>query len=173
MTYFRLQICCLTALLYIGFVYIRDCKKYHCKARQRNNYLANLLGLGIAEVALDGAVSYSVNHLDTVPRWLDLGLELFWLMTIDAVIFTLLLYLIHITGLSPRTGKGRFLIFLPYFCSTAVMIATVGSLKYVQGKYTNYPIGLPVYCCYIMAAVYVMLAVIIFAKRWNYIQQLK
>lgn len=167
MSYFKLQAGCLAILLYIAFIYFHGCLKYHRKFR--HSLFGKMIAIGIMEIFLDGATAYTVNYLECIPDMVNLILHLFFLLSIDATIFAVFMYILHITGLEPESRKGKLLIFLPFACNASVMIFTIGSLKYIKGKTTNYSMGIPVYCCYIMVAVYILLLAGVLIKRWNYI----
>lgn len=171
MEYIRLQLGCLVVLLYVGFIYIKECRRFHQKFNE--TLFDELLIMGIVSIILDGATAYTVNHLDTVPPLLNKILHVLFLGSLDLIIFALFLYMLHITGAFPRSFKSRAAIILPFVINIAVVIIGADSIYYVQGKTTNYSMGLSVYTCYIMAAVYMILAIVVFFRRWNYIERHK
>ena len=73
MSHIKLQLGCLAVLLYIAFIYFRECRQYKIRVNQR--LFDELLLLGIVSVLLDGATAYTVNHLDTVPPVLNMALH--------------------------------------------------------------------------------------------------
>lgn len=171
MEYIRLQLGCLVVLLYVGFIYIKECRRFHQKFNE--TLFDELLIMGIVSIILDGATAYTVNHLDTVPPLLNKILHVLFLGSLDLVIFALFLYMLHITGAFPRSLKQRAVIILPFVINIAIVIIGADSIYYVQGETTNYSMGLSVYTCYIMAAIYIILANVVFFKRWNYIERHK
>ena len=171
MEYIRLQLGCLVVLLYVGFIYIKECRRFHQKFNE--TLFDELLIMGIVSIILDGATAYTVNHLDTVPPLLNKILHVLFLGSLDLVIFALFLYMLHITGAFPRSLKQRAVIILPFVINIAVVILCSDSIYYVKGETTNYSMGLSVYTCYIMAAIYIILANVVFFKRWNYIERHK
>ncbi|MGN0656851.1 MAG: HD-GYP domain-containing protein, partial [Ruminiclostridium sp.] len=171
MEYIRLQLGCLVVLLYVGFIYIKECRRFHRKLNE--TLFDELLIIGIVSIIFDGATAYTVNHLDTVPPLLNKILHVLFLGSLDLIIFALFLYMLHITGAFPRSLKSRAAIILPFVINIAVVIIGADSLYYVMGKTTNYSMGLSVYTCYIMAAVYMILAIVVFFRRWNYIERHK
>ena len=171
MEYIRLQLGCLVVLLYVGFIYIKECRRFH--RRLNETLFDELLIIGIVSIIFDGATAYTVNHLDTVPPLLNKILHILFLGSLDLVIFALFLYMLHITGAFPRSLKQRAVIILPFVINIAVVILGSDSIYYVNGETTNYSMGLSVYTCYIMAAIYIILANVVFFKRWNYIERHK
>ena len=171
MDYFKLQLGCIIILLYVGLVYIRECRRYRLKL---NATVFNvILIIGIICVLLDGATAFTVNNLDTVPEQLNKVLHICFLASLDLVIFVLFLYMLLITGAFPKKKLRRVALFLPFLLNVAVVIGGSNSLEYIHGVHTNYSMGFPVYTCYIMVAVYIVLAVFVFFKRWKYIERNK
>ena len=168
MEYCKLQIGCLAVVLYIAFIYLLKCKKYKRKLNQ--TFFDELLMLGIVSIALDGATAFTVNNLDYVNPVLNTVLHALFLISLDMVIFVFFLYMLNITGAYPKKKLTKVLVFLPCIINVVVVILGIGSLRYVKGIITNYSMGVPVYTCFIMTAVYVALSLIIFVRRWHYIE---
>ncbi|MBO4980390.1 MAG: HD domain-containing protein [Lachnospiraceae bacterium] len=171
MEYIRLQIGCLAVLLYIAFIYFRECKRYHRKLK--DTMFDELLLLGIVSVTLDGATAYTVNHLETVNQILNRVLHALFLAGLDAVIFVLFLYMLFITGAFPQKRVNRLIVFFPFVANILLVVCNIHSLRYEEGVHTNYSMGGSVYTCFIMAAVYTVLTIVIFFKRWNYMEHHK
>ena len=171
MEYCKLQIGCLAVVLYIAFIYLLKCKKYKRKLNQ--TFFDELLMLGIVSIALDGATAFTVNNLDYVNPVLNTVLHALFLISLDMVIFVFFLYMLNITGAYPKKKLTKVLVFLPCIINVVVVILGIGSLRYVKGIITNYSMGVPVYTCFIMTAVYVALSLIIFVRRWHYIESQK
>ena len=171
MEHFKLQLGCLVILLYIGFIYLKECRRYHRKLKE--TLFDELLIMGIISLFFDGATAYTVNHLDTVPPLLNRIFHILFLGSLDTVIFVLFLYMVHITGAFPKTKLKRAAIFMPFVMNIAILLLSSNSLEYIHGNITNYSMGFPVYACYIMAAVYIILAITVFFGRWRYIERHK
>ena len=171
MEHCKLQIGCLIVLLYITFIYLRECRRNHRKFR--NSFFSGLILLGTFSVFLDGATAYTVNHLDTVDSTVNLILHALFLMTLDLIIFILFLYMLFITGAFPKGKIGRIAIFVPFAVNFIVVICNLGSLEYIKGNVTNYSMGISAYTCFAMAAAYILLSIAAFFKRWNYIESHK
>lgn len=171
MEHFKLQLGCLVILLYIGFIYLKECRRYHRKLKE--TLFDELLIMGIISLLFDVATAYTVNHLDTVPPLLNRIFHILFLGSLDTVIFVLFLYMVHITGAFPKTKLKRAAIFMPFVMNIAILLLSSNSLEYIHGNITNYSMGFPVYACYIMAAVYIILAITVFFGRWRYIERHK
>lgn len=171
MEHFRLQVGCLVVLLYIAFIFVKERRAFHL--RLRDTFFGKMILLGIFSVIMDGATAYTVNHLETVDPVLNLVLHALFLASLDSVIFVLFLYMLIITGTYPQKRMNKFFILLPFAINIAVVLLNIGSLEYIKGNVTNYSMGMSVYTCFVMAAVYLLLSILIIFKRWNYIESRK
>ncbi len=169
MEFCRLQIGCLAVLLYIAFIYLREGRTHHIK----NALFSKLLLLGISSVILDGATAYTVNHLDSVNGIINTILHALFLISLDSVIFALFLYTLCITDIYPEKKSDKLIVFLPFIANVAVVVLNIGSLEYIQGSITNYSMGVSAYTCFIMAAVYIVMSIAVFFRRWRYIESHK
>ncbi len=168
MQYIKLQLGCLIVLLYISFVYIKECKRY--KQRLSRRFFDELLLLGVVSVILDGMTAYTVNHLNEVNSILNMILHALFLTLLDSVIFVLCLYMLYITGAYPKKKIAKAGIFLPFILSVIIVVVNIGSLDYRVGSVTNYSMGLSAYTCFFMSAVYIVFTIVTFFRRWNYIE---
>lgn len=170
MEHIKLQIGCMAVLAYIAFIYFRECRRY--KLQLNKTVFDELLILAMLSVSLDGITAYTVNHLDTVSDGFNRFLHALFLIGLDSVIFVLFLYMLKITGAYPKK-IGKIIIFTPYILNVLLVVFNIGTLRFIEGNITNYSMGASAYTCFIMAAVYIILAVITFFRRWNYIESHK
>ena len=92
MEYCKVQLGCLFIVLYIAFIYLRECKRYHKKLS--SSFFDELMWLGIASIILDGITAVTVNHLDTVNVVVNRILHMLFLISIDTVIYMLFGYML-------------------------------------------------------------------------------
>lgn len=171
MEHCKLQIGCIVILLYITFIYLRERRNY--KLQSKKSLFEGLLLLGIVSILLDGITAYTVNHLDVVDPLLNRTAHALFLISLNAVIFVLCLYMLVVTGAYPKKKLGRTLIFLPFIANIVLVFMNIGSLRYIEGRVTNYSMGASVYTCFIMAVVYILITITVFFGRWNYIESHK
>ena len=107
MEHIKLQVGALIVLIYIAFIYLRECKKYHRELTE--TLFDELLGLGVISVILDGATAFTVNNPDVVHPVVNLILHALFLVSLDAVIFVLFLYMLHITDVYPESRKKKLI----------------------------------------------------------------
>ena len=171
MEYVKLQIGCLVVLFYLAFVYIREARLYGQKLSK--TLFDELLFFGIGSVFFDAVTAYLVNQ----PQWIDTVLNrvmhLFFLIALDSQIFVLCLYMIWVTGAYPKSKRGRWILFTPYVFNVLLVVVNICNLEYRQGVYTNYSMGMSAYTCFGMVAFYIIFTLVIFFKRWRYIERHK
>lgn len=171
MQYFKLQLGCLVALLYIISVYVRE-SRFHTLNGNARMFRA-LLAVGTLSVLFDGATAYTVNHLDTVGPVLNMILHLLFLMLLDATVFLMFIYILVLTGEFPRTKWKRVVICVPLLLNELVVVFNISSLEYRVGEITNYSMGTSAYTCFGMIGAYIVLSFGAIAKKWKYIETRK
>lgn len=169
MEHIKLQTGCLAVLLYIAFIYRRECRNY----RTKEKLFDGLLLLGIFSVALDGATAFAVNSTTLIDTVFNVVLHALFLISLDSVIFVLFLYMLYITGAFPEKSTNRIMIFIPFAINVIVVLVNIGSLEYKRGNVTNYSMGVSAYTCFIMAAVYIIMSAFAFFRRWHFIENRK
>lgn len=171
MQYFKLQLGCMMILVYIAFIYYKECKRFGRK--HKLSVFDLLFGLGVLSIFFDGATAYMVNNLDKVNPLLNLIAHGFFLLSIDGSIFLLFLYMLSITTGLPKQRSKRILLFSPFVINVLIVLLFLPMLKYRQGELSNYSMGISAYTCYIMAGMYILLTLTTFFGRWKYIESHK
>jgi len=143
------------------------------KVKAKGRVFELLLLLSIFTLFFDMVTAYTVNHVDTIPAWLNLLLHFFFLWGIDTVVCGTFFYILIITDEFPEEGWKRVLYNVPYLISIITMILTFDKLEYLQGKLSAYSMGIPVYACFGIVGVYIIFALIKFFTKWNYIERHK
>lgn len=171
MEHCKLQIGCMFVILYILFVYLKECKRYG-----RKNSLSMfdaLLAVGVFSVLFDGLTAYTVNHLDKVNGTVNMLFHLCFLVGLDLFIFRLFVYMLSITAGLPKKKSGIFLMYIPLIINMIVVVVNIPNLEYIQGEVSNYSMGMSAYTCFAMAAIYILASIVIFFSRWRYIERHK
>lgn len=167
MEHCKLQLGCLVAVLYIAFIYIRECKR--TRRSLKDSLFDELLAVGIICIVLDGLTAYTVNHLDTVNDGLNRFLHMCYLLSIDTVVFSLFVYMLNSADSLPKKLWTKLLTYGPFAVNVLVVVTNIGSLEYRVGETTNYSMGISAYTCYTTVAIYILLTMIVFFRQWNYI----
>ena len=171
MQYYKLQMGCMMILLYIAFLYWKERGKYHKKHKLR--IFDYLLVVGIISVLFDGITAHTVNHPDVVAPMVNMICHMFFLLSLDTLIFLLFLYMRAITEGIPKPKKYGMLLYIPYILNVLVVVVFMPQLKYHEGEISNYSMGISAYTCFIMAGVYILLSWVTFFKRWKYVERHK
>ena len=171
MNYVKLQIGCLVVVLYLAYIFLRGCRRYHRKPLETP--FSGLLILSILTLIFDGVTAYTVNHLDTVNDTLNRVFHAFFLGGLDAFIFSAFLYILYVTGAYPKKKRQKILIYTPVLINVAVVVFSVGSLEFREGEISNYSMGMTAYTCFIMVGVYLLLAVLFCIRGFRNIKSEK
>ena len=157
--YSKLQIGCMLIVIYIAFIYFRE--RYAYKVKKKEIVFELLLFTGIFSIAFDGITAYTVNRLGQISRLANGVFHACFLCSLDAIVFLIFLYIMDITRGLPNKRKTRIFISLPFVVNMVVVILFMPKITYCHGEITNYSMGIPVYACYIMVAVYMLGSVIL------------
>ena len=106
--YCKLQAGCLVLILYLAFIYYKERKRFHLAGRR--TLYDWLLAEEIACLLLDGITVCTVNHQELVNAGLNLVLHGMFLISIDGLIFLLLLYMLDTTEGLPVQLQKRLLL---------------------------------------------------------------
>lgn len=164
---YKLQIGCMIVYLYVVFHYLYERKRL--KESSINPFFNMLLIVGGVYYFADVVTVYTVNHLDSVPKLVNMLAHLVFLISMDAFVFLGFMHILKMTEAYP-SGKRKFLLWVPFAVNIIVLVANIGNLRYVEGSVTNYSMGLSAYTCFVMSAVYIILTMIVFFWRWRYIE---
>lgn len=171
MGFFKLQLGCMLIILYIVFMYYKECKRF--RQRHKLSVFDGLLALGLLCVLLDGVTAYTVNHPDSVNEMVNLVMHLFFLLSLDSFIFWLFIYMVSITTGLPKKKSHRWILAGPFAINVVLVVANISSLEYLEGEISNFSMGVSAYTCFAMAGIYILLSLVTFFSRWRYIEQHK
>lgn len=162
-----MQIGCLCILIYIGVIYLKECKE--CHHDLKNTFFDEIYTIGIISVILDGITAYTVNNTESVSRVINLILHGLFYISIDTVIFAMFIYMTKITDMFPRKKLYKIIIYAPFVINIILVFANIGSVEFVQGNTTFYSRGFSAYTCFITAGIYFLMSLSVFVKGWRYI----
>lgn len=112
-------------------------------------------------ITFDGLTAYTVNHINQVPAIVNAVFHACFLCSLDAIVFLIFLYILDITRGLPANRKMRMIMSLPFAVNMVVVILFIPKIIYHHGDITNYSMGISVYTCYIMVAVYMLGSIIL------------
>ena len=155
MHYFKLQIGSLFVFLFITFDYIRQISGKK-RSLSCNKSFDALLIVSPWFIFFDGLTAWTVNHLDTVPLWLNNTFHCLFFLAVDVTMFLSFIYLCDATLGFPKSTIKKILLFSPFVINVLAIFIFIKDLNYVIGKTTNYSMGLSVIACYLNALVYLL-----------------
>lgn len=155
MHYFKLQIGSLVVVLFITFNYFRQTSGIN-RNFSRNKLFDALLIVSPWFIFFDGLTAWTVNHLDTVPLWLNNTFHCLFFLAVDVTIFFYFIYLCYATFGFPKSTIKKILLCSPFVINVLAIFIFIKDLNYVIGKTTNYSMGLSVIACYLNAFVYLL-----------------
>lgn len=171
MQHFILQLACLVVVLYVAISYNGEKKRQ--KIRIESKWFELLLTVSVLSIIFDGLSAYTVNNPDTVPNILNVLAHIGYLIGLDALIFTMFLYMLHITDSFPKHWWSKLLLYGPFIAVIIVVVAFIGELEYRTGKLSNYSMGVSAYTCFITAGLYLLFSLYKFVQAWKYIEKKK
>lgn len=155
MHYFKLQIGSLFVVLFVTFNFIRQTigknRNLSC-----NKLFDALLIVSPCFIFFDGLTAWTVNHLDTVPLWLNNTFHCLFFLAVDVTMFLSFIYLCDATSGFPKSTIKKILLCSPFVINVLAIFIFIKDLNYVIGKTTNYSMGLSVIACYLNAFVYLL-----------------
>ena len=155
MHYFKLQIGSLFVVLFITFNYIRQISGKK-RSLSCNKSFDALLIVSPWFIFFDGLTAWTVNHLDTVPLWLNNTFHCLFFLAVDVTMFLSFIYLCDATFGFPKSTIKKILLCSPFVINVLAIFIFIKDLNYVIGKTTNYSMGLSVIACYLNALVYLL-----------------
>lgn len=155
MHYFKLQIGSLVVVLFITFNYFRQTSGIN-RNFSRNKLFDALLIVSPWFIFFDGLTAWTVNHLDTVPLWLNNTFHCLFFLAVDVTMFLSFIYLCDATFGFPKSTIKKILLCSPFVINVLAIFIFIKDLNYVIGKTTNYSMGLSVIACYLNALVYLL-----------------
>lgn len=159
---FKLQLGCLIIVLYIIISYVKATydKKVPC-----NPIFDALLVVVPWSILFDGVTAWTVNHMDVVPMWLNMWLHGLFFICMNVVSVLIFVYMVNQT--IDIHGKKKFmLVLLPGMISFILILLNMKNLYFVEGKTTNYSMGISVIVCY--TAIFIHFLMILTLIIWKH-----
>lgn len=164
---FKLQLGCLILVLYFITAYIKGnaVKKVNCC-----EYFDALLYIAPWAIIFDGITAWTINHQEIVPYKVNFILHGIFFVLMMVTLILIFLYMIHLT-VKIRSKKEIALLSLPGVLSIIFMLLTLSKVHFIEGKTSNYSMGLPVYICFASIAVHFLAIIVILAVKYRNIER--
>lgn len=171
----KTQIVCLLILGYIGIQFIRDGQQLnHLSGESNCNHIFDVFFI-MTEVALlfDGITACTVNYVDVIPHSVNLVLHLGMFVSYELYVMLLFVYWVLATSGIPKKIWTKIGYLLPGMICILATVLFIPELKFIQGQYTNYSMGISVYVSFVCVIIYCILTITVIIARHRYITKKK
>ena len=164
----RMEIALFLSIAFVAFIYYSTEKE----RTPLHNTFSVLLGVVLANLALDGITVYTVNHLETVPLVLNDAAHRLFLASIVFVIY--LFYHYIATLVAEQADKPRVLdIPARVFLVLSLLADFLLPITYVETERGNYSFGPYVIAPYAAVLFYLFLCGMLLLINWKKVEQKK
>ena len=164
----RMEIALILILVFVGYIYF--------SAGKRNTPLhktfSALLAITPIHLALDATTVYTVNHLETVPPFLNEVLHRLFIGTMVVVVYLFYRY-ISILVAEETKKTVHFTLTAKIFLIVVEIFTMILPVHYAVTPKGNYSDGLYVSACYISIAFYLLLCLYLLLKNRRQIDRKK
>ena len=162
----RMEIALFLVIGFVAYSYFSAEKKFS----QLHHTFSMLLTVVLLHLVFDGITVYTVNHLDTVPVFLNNMLHRLFIGTMILIFYLFYQYIAILV--EEETGRPRKLDPLAGFY---LVVAEIGNMllpvHYAVTPAGNYSDGIHVVFCYLSAAVYFLLGTGLLLYHWTDIRK--
>ena len=164
----RMEIALFLSIAFVAFIYYSTEKE----RTPLHNTFSVLLGVVLANLALDGITVYTVNHLETVPLVLNDAVHRLFLASIVLVVY--LFYHYIATLVAEQADKPRVLdIPARVFLVLSLLADFLLPITYVETERGNYSFGPYVIAPYAAVLFYLFLCGMLLLMNWKKVEQKK
>ena len=164
----RMEIALFLSIAFVAFIYYSTEKE----RTPLHNTFSVLLGVVLANLALDGITVYTVNHLETVPLVLNDAVHRLFLASIVLVVY--LFYHYIATLVAEQADKPRVLdIPARVFLVLSLLADFLLPITYVETERGNYSFGPYVIAPYAAVLFYLFLCGMLLLINWKKVEQKK
>ena len=164
----RMEVALFLSIAFVAFIYYSTEKE----RTPLHNTFSVLLGVVLANLALDGITVYTVNHLETVPLVLNDAAHRLFLASIVLVVY--LFYHYIATLVAEQADKPRVLdIPARVFLVLSLLADFLLPITYVETERGNYSFGPYVIAPYAAVLFYLFLCGMLLLINWKKVEQKK
>ena len=162
----RMEIALFLVLAFVAYSYFSAEKKF----TQLHRTFSMLLVVVLLHLVFDGITVYTVNHLDTVPLFLNNTFHRLFIGTMILIFYLFYQYIAILVG--EETGKPRK---LDLSARVYLVVAELGNMllpiHYAVTPQGNYSDGIHVIFCYLSVAFYFLLGTGLLLSNWKSIRK--
>ena len=164
----RMEVACLAVVLFMESMYFsvrREKTKIHI-------IFSALLLMSTVNLIFDGVTVYTVNHLDTIPIWINNCVHKIFIGSVPVIFYLIYRYIALLV--EEETSK---LLSIHKFSRILLIIIEIAvfalPIYYVVTDEGNYSYGLAVYTAFVAGGIFYMLTIVILYRHWKTIQPRK
>lgn len=164
----RMEVALFLILFLVAMVYFSAGRKH----TMLHKTFSILLIAMLIHLSFDAATIYTVNHLDTVPRFLNDILHRFFIGTLVLIVYLFYQYIAVLV--EEETGKPGTLDFAAWiFLAVAELGVMFLPVHYAVTERGNYSDGIHANVCYVSMAFYLLCCVWLLMRNWKQIDRKK
>lgn len=158
----RMEIACFLVVAFMAVLYFNAKRE----RTQLDRLFSILLILSMVHLVLDGATVYTVNHLESIPLWINHVLHKLFIGTMDVIFYLVYHYIVLLV--EDETENHLHISKFGPFLLVVVLIGVVFlPFYYMQTEQGNYSYGVAVYMVYIEIGIYLLLSVVTLCRHWK------
>lgn len=177
----KMQLACLSVLVFIAANYFFENHQHKisfkgklsfAELKRLRNHMTNfqqILRLGFLYIIFDILSVLTVNNPELIHSPVNYIVHWIFLSSLDMILYSLFIYIMKITGFYPANKTKKFFIWLPLVIGIIFVAIMTPNLKFITGNTTNYSMGGAAYTAFILAGLCIFSSIIIFARRFCYI----
>lgn len=162
---YKSQLICLIVVLLLGEYYVR---KKQLRTVTTVIYICMLCNL-VINLVFDVITKYTVNHLDTIPFWLEDISHRVSLYTYNLFVFLLFYYLISYIRVLIKPIQIKIFLLLPIVIS--LITSVFGGIYYVVVSDAKYSLGPVININYVSCIFYIVCMIVLCIKHWRVINK--
>ena len=168
MSWIRMEIACFLVLVFMAIMYFTAKREN----TQVHKVFSGMLVLSLIHTVLDGVTVYTVNHLESIPLWVNDVLHRLFLGTMSCIFYLVYAYIVLLVEDETKdclriAGFARKILIVFLIC------VAVAPLYYVETANGNYSYGPAVFLIYVSLLVFLLLAAITLCRHWKQIHRKK
>ena len=158
----RMEIACFLILAFIALIYFSS-KRMQTRIHKTFSVLLIVM---LIHLFFDGATLYTVNHLDTVPIWLNDALHRFFIGTMVLGMYLFYAYILLLV--EDETGDcSKFELFARIYLIISELLVLILPIEYKITPNGNYEAGMHANISYVSVAAYLLLCIVTLVRHWK------
>lgn len=171
----KTQLMSLILLAFVGILYIKECRRLSAVTGKpsRNRLFSAVYITAFLGILFDGITAFTINRMDIIPWKINLLFHLGMFVSYELYVAFLFWYWVSVTVGLPKVKWRKTAYILPSAASVILTVGLLPELECIEGSYTNYSMGKPVYAVFAVIAIYCILTIGVIFTKHSYIPKKK